>query len=418
MDVDAARVGAEHVTQVSEAVREEARGRPGLVGPAPAEQPVGHRVERADREVAPQTQPDQPPAQLAGRLAGERDRQDVLLVGLLRGDAMGDAAGHDGGLARAGCGDDRDQRLLGGDRGELVAVQPRQQLVDQHCRDPTPGVQRGYVGDWDKLGCRSDSLVWTDKLGNPPGRYSGVHAVSQEAAQRLRDGRPRSPSPLVVLRRARRRRSSARSCSGSSRKARLEGDPESVLGVVALVLIVGCVLWLVARYVKWVNTNFVITSDRLIFRYGVIGKNGHRDPARTGQQRQLQPVDLRAVRRRRRPGDRIRRGGRGVEVHRHPQARAGQEPHPLPDGGERAAPRWLHTRHPPPSPVWMSRRSSRSSKASCIAARSAGRSSTRRSGSCSATSARSAALARARAPTRPADVTAKLPPPPPPGANR
>jgi hypothetical protein len=34
------------------------------------------------------------------------------------------------------------------------------------------------------------------------------------------------------------------------------------------------VLWLVARYVKWVNTNFVITSDRLIFRYGVIGKNG------------------------------------------------------------------------------------------------------------------------------------------------
>ena len=57
-------------------------------------------------------------------------------------------------------------------------------------------------------------------------------------------------------------------------KARLEGDPESVLGVVALVLIVGCVVWLVARYVKWANTNFVITSDRLIFRYGVIGKNG------------------------------------------------------------------------------------------------------------------------------------------------
>ena len=27
-------------------------------------------------------------------------------------------------------------------------------------------------------------------------------------------------------------------------------------------------------YVKWANTNFVITSDRLIFRYGVIGKNG------------------------------------------------------------------------------------------------------------------------------------------------
>ncbi len=57
-------------------------------------------------------------------------------------------------------------------------------------------------------------------------------------------------------------------------KARLEGDPESVLGVVALVLIIGCVVWLVVRYIKWATTNFVITSDRLIFRYGVIGKNG------------------------------------------------------------------------------------------------------------------------------------------------
>ena len=90
-------------------------------------------MERADGELAPQTQPDQPPAQLARRLAGERDGQDVLLVCLLRGDAMGDAAGHDGGLAGARGGDDRDQRLRGGDRGELIAVQPRQQLVDRHC---------------------------------------------------------------------------------------------------------------------------------------------------------------------------------------------------------------------------------------------------------------------------------------------
>ena len=124
-------------------------------------------------------------------------------------------------------------------------------------------------------------------------------------------------------------------------KARLEGDPESVLGVVALVLIVGCVVWLVARYVKWANTNFVITSDRLIFRYGVIGKNGIEIPLeRVNNVNFSQSIFERFVG----AGDLvIESGGEdgAVEVHRHPQARAGQEPDPLPDGGERAAPRWV-----------------------------------------------------------------------------
>ena len=33
-------------------------------------------------------------------------------------------------------------------------------------------------------------------------------------------------------------------------------------------------LWLVIRYLKWLTTNFVITSHRLIFRQGVIAKSG------------------------------------------------------------------------------------------------------------------------------------------------
>ena len=41
-----------------------------------------------------------------------------------------------------------------------------------------------------------------------------------------------------------------------------------------LLLIVGTAIWLIVRYLKWMTTNFVITSDRLIFRSGVIAKMG------------------------------------------------------------------------------------------------------------------------------------------------
>ena len=39
-----------------------------------------------------------------------------------------------------------------------------------------------------------------------------------------------------------------------------------------LLVVVG--LWLAVRYLKWVTTNFVITSQRVIFREGVIAKKG------------------------------------------------------------------------------------------------------------------------------------------------
>lgn len=51
-------------------------------------------------------------------------------------------------------------------------------------------------------------------------------------------------------------------------------DSRKFLGWLAVVLLVGTALWLVIRYLKWLTTNFVITSNRLIFRQGVIGKRG------------------------------------------------------------------------------------------------------------------------------------------------
>ena len=42
----------------------------------------------------------------------------------------------------------------------------------------------------------------------------------------------------------------------------------------ALALIVISIAWLIGRYARWSTTNFVITSDRMIFRSGVIAKSG------------------------------------------------------------------------------------------------------------------------------------------------
>jgi uncharacterized membrane protein YdbT with pleckstrin-like domain len=60
-----------------------------------------------------------------------------------------------------------------------------------------------------------------------------------------------------------------------------------VLGIVALVpdwpsaakwiclaLILISAIWLVVRYVNWMTTNFVVTTDRVIFRHGTFAKAG------------------------------------------------------------------------------------------------------------------------------------------------
>ena len=45
-------------------------------------------------------------------------------------------------------------------------------------------------------------------------------------------------------------------------------------GIVVVALLVITAVWLIGRYLKWLTTNFVITSQRLIFRQGVVAKSG------------------------------------------------------------------------------------------------------------------------------------------------
>ena len=48
------------------------------------------------------------------------------------------------------------------------------------------------------------------------------------------------------------------------------------LAILALAAV--ALLWCLARYARWTTTNFVVTSDRLIHRYGVFSKRGQEIP--------------------------------------------------------------------------------------------------------------------------------------------
>lgn len=53
----------------------------------------------------------------------------------------------------------------------------------------------------------------------------------------------------------------------------LEGDL-SWVSLVPLALTAVCLVWLVVRFLQWNTTSFVVTTDRLIHRFGVVAKNG------------------------------------------------------------------------------------------------------------------------------------------------
>jgi uncharacterized membrane protein YdbT with pleckstrin-like domain len=46
------------------------------------------------------------------------------------------------------------------------------------------------------------------------------------------------------------------------------------LGIPVGVLVLACLVWFGLRYSKWITTNFVVTTDRLIYRHGVLAKHG------------------------------------------------------------------------------------------------------------------------------------------------
>ncbi len=60
--------------------------------------------------------------------------------------------------------------------------------------------------------------------------------------------------------------------------SRVAGDVERLAMIPLLLLILVALVWFVARYAQWATTTFVVTTDRLIHRSGVISKSGREIP--------------------------------------------------------------------------------------------------------------------------------------------
>src|SRR4051794_8921724 len=57
-----------------------------------------------------------------------------------------------------------------------------------------------------------------------------------------------------------------------------EGVPNTALRTALIPLVVIALIWLIIRYLKWTTTEFVVTTERLIQRNGVLGKHGREIP--------------------------------------------------------------------------------------------------------------------------------------------
>jgi uncharacterized membrane protein YdbT with pleckstrin-like domain len=54
----------------------------------------------------------------------------------------------------------------------------------------------------------------------------------------------------------------------------LANDLHDIVKVIAGVAVAAAAIWLASRWARWATTNFVVTSDRLIYRHGVLSKSG------------------------------------------------------------------------------------------------------------------------------------------------
>lgn len=52
--------------------------------------------------------------------------------------------------------------------------------------------------------------------------------------------------------------------------------PAAVYG--GIVLVVVAAVWMLVRYLRWTTNNFVVTTDRLVYRSGVLAKHGREIP--------------------------------------------------------------------------------------------------------------------------------------------
>jgi uncharacterized membrane protein YdbT with pleckstrin-like domain len=54
----------------------------------------------------------------------------------------------------------------------------------------------------------------------------------------------------------------------------LSGTTEQIVQVVAGLAIIASLLYMLQRWIAWISTNFVVTTDRCIYREGIVSKRG------------------------------------------------------------------------------------------------------------------------------------------------
>jgi uncharacterized membrane protein YdbT with pleckstrin-like domain len=54
----------------------------------------------------------------------------------------------------------------------------------------------------------------------------------------------------------------------------LANDVHTAIQIPVGIIVLGLLAWFGWRYLRWITTNFVVTTDRLIYRHGVLSKHG------------------------------------------------------------------------------------------------------------------------------------------------
>ena len=72
------------------------------------------------------------------------------------------------------------------------------------------------------------------------------------------------------------------------------GFGASFANLLSLIVVLVALVWMIGRYLKWSTTNFVITSDRLVFRHGEANRcsgRGLADASRSARDQELRRGD-------------------------------------------------------------------------------------------------------------------------------
>ncbi len=159
---------------------------------------------------------------------------------------MGDSPCEHPRLARTSAGDHRDEVALGGHRSTLIGIQISNQRIGVHA------VIVEGTGRWKYLA----NMAYPRRRLHP----------GEEIAVDLRPHWWYYAKVAAVL--------VGSVAFGIATLSFDDGTTRTASTWAALALIALSTLWLIARYLRWARTMFVVTTERIIFRTGVVATSG------------------------------------------------------------------------------------------------------------------------------------------------